>query len=234
MSAPARSPLPEVEVAAAAGVRRLAAALLGRTVTPEISGEVAVRLAELAELVETCPTRTKQEAFATYPGHQRIEHFLETGRWPDGPPDGGEVTFDALSFVGGPLNPFSAGTRFWRDGDDAVAIVTFPPSYEGPPSRVHGGMIAATFDEVMGAVFRVRAMASSFTGTLAVRYTGPAPMGTELEFRATLSETKGRKHTVTATATGPDGPFATAEGIFIQMSDEQFAAAVDDGPSTTG
>lgn len=232
MTAPGERPgLPAVEVGAAAEVRRLAAALLDRTVDPELSARVASEVAALADSIEACPPRTKVEAFATYPGHQRIEHFVETGRWPDPPPDGGEVTFDALSFVGGPLNPLSSGARFFRSGDEAVAEVCFTATYEGPPARAHGGMIAAVFDEVMGTVFRVRGMASSFTGTLSVRYVAPAPLGELLRFRAALAATEGRKHTITASASGPDGLFATAEGLFIEMTAAQFAAAVEAGPS---
>lgn len=224
--------LPLVEVEAAAAVRRLGEGLLGRSVDPERSAEVVARLGELIELVEACPRRTKVEAFGRYPGHSRITEFVATGEWPAPPPNGGELTFDALSFVGGKLNPFSGGTRYYRDGDEAVARTRFSVCYEGPPSRVHGGMIAAAFDEVMGAVFRVGALPNSFTGTLTVRYLRPAPLDTDVEFRAGLAGSQGRKHTVTGSATGPDGPFAEAEAIFIEMTPEQYTEAVAVDPAT--
>ena len=216
-------------VDAAAALRRLGDGLVGRALDPAHAARLAASLGELADEVERCPARTKVEAFAATPGHDRITHFVRTGRWPDPPPDGSEVVFDALSFVGGRLNPFSAGAAYRRDGEFAVATATFASPYEGPPTRVHGGMIAAAFDEVMGAVFRVRGMASSFTGTLTVRYLAPAPLGVELEFRAWLAKTEGRKHTIDATASGPDGIIAEASGTFIQMTTEQFAEAID-GP----
>jgi len=227
----APSELPDVEVAAADAVRRLGEGLLGRDVDPAISADVAERLEELVGLVEACPPRTKVEAFGRYSGHQRIEHFVSTGRWPEPPADGAELTFDALSFVGGRLNPFSAGARYWRDGDEAVATARFSTCYEGPPNRAHGGVIASAFDEVMSSVFRVRGLASAFTGTLTVRYVAPAPIDTDVEFRARLGATEGRKHHVDATAVGPDGVFAEATGTFIEMNREQFAAAVAAGSS---
>lgn len=231
MSDGAPTELPEAEVAAADLVRRLGEALLGRDVAPAVSAEVAEALDELVALVERCPPRTKVEAFSRYPGHQRIEHFVASGRWPEPPPDGAELTFDALSFVGGRLNPFSAGVRYWRDGDEAVATARFSTCYEGPPSRAHGGITASVFDEVMGAVFRVRGLASAFTGTLTVRYVAPAPIDADVEFRARLSGTEGRKHRLEGTATGPGGVFAEAAGTFIEMDREQFAAAVAAGSS---
>lgn len=215
---PERPSLPEVEVAAAASVQCLGAALLGHQVDPRLSAEVARTVAMLADRVRAGDSRSKADAFRRYSGHQRIEHFLETGSWPDPPAEGEAVTFDALSFVGGRLSPISAGATFHRDGEVAVARVTFGPSYEGPPTRVHGGMLASVFDEVMGVVFRVLGLPSAFTASLTVRYECPAPLGEPLEFRAHLTTVEGRKHTVEAVATGPDGRFASATGLFIEMT----------------
>ncbi|MGI9611330.1 MAG: PaaI family thioesterase [Acidimicrobiales bacterium] len=218
--------LPPEAVDLAAAVRRLGDELLTREVDPGHAAKLAATLTELRSSLERFPSRTKVESFASTPGHNRVEHFVRTGEWPQPPPDGSEIVFDALSFVGGALNSCSAGVEYHRDGDVAVATATFSPTFEGPPSRVHGGMLAATFDEVMGTVFRVRGMASSFTGTLAVRYLAPAPLGVELEFRAWLQNTEGRKHFIEASASGPDGLVAEASGTFIQMTREQFAEAV--------
>jgi acyl-coenzyme A thioesterase PaaI-like protein len=224
------APLPPEELDAAAAMRRLGHALIGHDVSPALSAEVAEVVTALAERVEAAPDRTKKQAFTRYSGQQRIEYFVRHGSWPPPPPDGGEVTFDALSFVGGVLSPFSAGARYSRDGEQAVGRVTLQPGHEGPPERAHGGIVAAVFDEVMGAVFRVRADGSAFTGSLTVRFEAPAPVGQLLEFRAWLASTEGRKHTVEGTATGPDGRFASAVATFIEMSPEHLAQAlaVDD------
>ncbi|MCP3988971.1 MAG: PaaI family thioesterase, partial [Actinomycetia bacterium] len=149
--------------------------------------------------------------------------------WPPPPPDGAEVTFDALSFIGGRLSPLSAGVRYYRSGEAAVGRVTFGSAYEGPPSRVHGGAIAATFDEVMGTVFRVSATGSAFTGSLTVRFEAPAPIGEALEFKAWLAKTEGRKHSVEAEGHGPDGRFASATATFIEMSPDHLAQIVAAG-----
>lgn len=218
-------PLPEVEVAAAAAVRRLASALLGRTVDPALSARVAEVAGALADEVEAAsPKRAKAEAFLRYTGEQRVHHFLTTGRWPPPPEDSAEVRFDVMSYIGGPLSPLSAGARYFRDGDEAVCRVTLDVGYEGPPERVHGGMVASLFDEVMGTVFRIRSMPSAFTGTLSVRFEGAAPLGVELELRARLARIEGRKYFVEAEGTSPSGRFASATAVFIEMATEQMAS----------
>jgi len=218
-------PIPPAEREAAQAVRRLGMALLGRTVSAEMASRVAAQVAALAAEVEAAsPERTKVDAFLGYTGVARARHFLTTGHWPAPSADYGEVRFDAMSYIGGPVHPFSAGARYYRDGDEAVARVTVDMGFEGPPGRVHGGTIASIFDEVMGTVFRIRALPSAFTGSLNVRFEAPAPLNVELEFRARLVNVEGRKHFVEAEATGPDGRFASATAVFIQMAGDHMAA----------
>lgn len=223
-------PLPQDELDAAEAIGRLGRALLSRSVDPALAARIAAEAAALADEVEaTGDVQTKAEAFTRYTGHQRVEHFITTGEWPPGPPDGEEVLFDVLSFVGGRLNPFSAGAVFHRDGDEAVARLQFSRCFEGPPDRAHGGIVAAVFDEVMGSVFRVLGIASAFTGSLSVRFEAGAPLATDVEFRARLASHEGRKFTVEAEATGPDGQFASASAVFIEMRHEQLISAVHNG-----
>lgn len=225
--------IPPAEREAAQAIRRLGMALLGRTVSPELLARVADQAAALAAEVEAAsPERTKVDAFLGYTGVARARHFLTTGHWPAPSADYGEIRFDAMSYIGGPVHPFSAGARYYRDGDEAVARVTVDMGFEGPPGRVHGGTVASIFDEVMGTVFRIRALPSAFTGSLNVRFEAPAPLGVELEFRARLTGVEGRKHFVEAEATGPDGRFASATAVFIQMASDHMAATY--GPLLEG
>jgi acyl-coenzyme A thioesterase PaaI-like protein len=219
-------PLPAPELALAAAVRRLGSAVVSRTIDPELAAVLAERVSALAALAEAGPPRSKAEAIEAYPGLQRIGHFVSTGRWPPPPGDGERIPFDALSYIGGELNPFSMAARYHRDGDEAVARVTFTRCYEGPPRRAHGGAVASVFDEVMTALFRALGLASAFTGTLAVRFEAPAPIEVEVEFRARLAATDGRKLTVEATAAGPDGRFATASATFVELTPEAYASAL--------
>ena len=57
--------------------------------------------------------------------------------------------------------------------------VTFGSAYEGPPGHVHGGYVAAAFDELLGMTQSLGGM-PGMTGTLTVRYRRPTPLRTEL------------------------------------------------------
>lgn len=50
----------------------------------------------------------------------------------------------------GPLNPLAPPIVISADGTKVTGVVTFGAAYEGPPGCVHGGFIAAAFDEVLG------------------------------------------------------------------------------------
>ena len=58
----------------------------------------------------------------------------------------------------------------------------FDYPYEGPPTCVHGGVIAETFDEMLGAANMV-ADNPAMTGTLTIRYRKPTPLRTALVSR---------------------------------------------------
>ncbi len=224
--------LPAQQRAAAAAVRRLVDGLLAHEVDPTLSAEVARVVDELADRVTAGVPRTKAEAFRSY-GRDRVEHFVRSGRWPDPPADGGTIVFDALSFVAGPLSPVAADGDYRRQGDRAVGTLTFGARHEGPPTRVHGGMLAAAFDEIMGVVFRARGLPSAFTGSLTIRYEAGAPLHRPLTFTAWLAAVDGRKYTVEAEGVGPDGRFASAEGLFIEMRAEHLQHALGDDLAAT-
>ena len=93
---------------------------------------------------------------------------------------------------------------------------TFGYAYEGPPTCVHGGIIAALFDEVMGAA-NIIAENPGLTGTLTVRYRRPTPLLAPLDIVARYAGSERRK-VFTWGGIYHDGVLtAEAEGIFITM-----------------
>jgi len=211
--------VPEL-VAAAAAINRLGEALIAKQIEPAVAATIADAVGAMSDDLDGLPVVSKLDNLGR---RNRIHQFIEHGVWPDPPPDGSRMEFDPASPIGGDLNPFSVGARYYRDGDEAVGRATIGRCFEGPPERVHGGMVCAIFDEVMGSVFRATGVASAFTGELSVRFVAPAPLGTELEFRARLVDSDGRKRFLAGEATGPDGVFATATATFIEMRPEHFA-----------
>lgn len=215
---PAADAVPVHEIELSRAINRLGNLAIGHRIDPERVADLVAAIDGVADEIAAGPPTTKADRMRS---RDRVTEFLATGRWPDPPPDGSPLEFDASSLVGGELNPFSMGLRYHRDGDEAVGRGTFGPCFEGPPDRVHGGVLCAAFDEVMGSVFRATGTASGFTGELKVRFEAAAPLGIELEFRARTVRSEGRRQYVEAEGVGPDGQFASATAIFIEMTAEQ-------------
>jgi acyl-coenzyme A thioesterase PaaI-like protein len=149
---------------------------------------------------------------------------LEPGLGGKTPPE-----FFPYSPVVGALNPLSPPADMWSVkldpaaqpevvsvGDYAVhGKVTFPAGYNGPPNAVHGGMLAALFDELLGSVCVVNAQ-GGFTGTLTIRYRSPAPLDTELTMRAHVVHKERRKTFAGGELFDGSTLLAEAEGIFIR------------------
>ena len=199
------------QLAAAAAIRRLGHALAGRVIDAELATRVAELVDELAAVAERCPARRKEEEHATSP---RFE-ALVAGRLPEPVADGQPIDFDHFSVVGGVMNPFAVGATHRRDGDEAVTTVNFGPAFEGPPGRVHGGAVALVMDEATATVLPMVGR-FGFTGTVSLKLLAPAPLGVDVEFRSRVVGEEGRKLFIRSVASGPEGPFAEADAIYIQ------------------
>jgi acyl-coenzyme A thioesterase PaaI-like protein len=135
---------------------------------------------------------------------------------------GGErfASFEHSPFIGR-ANPLAPPIRL-EDVDGCVhGRATFGSAYEGPPGCVHGGYVAAAFDEVLGAAQSLSGN-PAMTGTLTVKYRSPTPLHTELHFVGELGEVEGRKIFTHGRLMAGDRLCAEAEGIFISLNVERF------------
>jgi hypothetical protein len=128
-----------------------------------------------------------------------------------GPPDGVLVERSPVSGRSNPLAPplhleMSDGvTRGWAVWTDA---------YEGPPGCLHGGFVAAAFDDLMGLA-QMASGSAGYTGTLTVRMLKPTPLNRRITYEAHLERHEGRKIWVRATAHDDEELLADAEILFI-------------------
>jgi acyl-coenzyme A thioesterase PaaI-like protein len=128
--------------------------------------------------------------------------------------------FDQSPLIG-LANPLAPPITIGRKDDrHAHATAVFGSAYEGPPGSVHGGFIAAAFDEVLGFVQSLSGN-PGMTGTLTVKYRSPTPLHTPLLFEASLDRVEGRKIFTSARLEANGVLCAEAEGIFISFSEEQ-------------
>jgi len=100
------------------------------------------------------------------------------------------------------------------------AEAEFGWAYEGPPGHVHGGIVAAAFDEVLGVTQAVGEWAG-MTGTLSVTYHRPTALHRLLVFEARVDRKEDRRVYASATLTADGEHLASAEAIFITVDFEQ-------------
>ena len=191
--------------------RRLAAAMrlvIGRLVE---SNAPENELAAAADGLERYAER-----LATHPRLRRLEGFAEAAT------AGDVAAFFDQSPVIGLSNPLAPPISVRRSGElSAEAHARFGAAYEGPPGCVHGGWVAAAFDEVLGFVQSL-AGSPGFTGTLTVRYRKPTPLHTDLRFEVHVTGTERRKTFAQGSLYAGDVLTAEAEAIFVSADRARF------------
>lgn len=152
----------------------------------------------------------------------------------EGPAEGSLAPMNSFldrSPIIGAINPLSVPMRMDIEGDGGsgstiVGHATFAAAYEGPPGCVHGGFIAAYFDEVLG-------MAQSLSGNpgmtvnLTVDYRAPTPLKQPVVFRGRVVSIEGRKISVAGTLHHGETLCAEAKGLFVSMRPEVFTRLVE-------
>jgi acyl-coenzyme A thioesterase PaaI-like protein len=131
--------------------------------------------------------------------------------------------FDQSPMIG-LANPLAAPITVSGTGErTALGTVVYGSAYEGAPGCLHGGFVAAAFDEVLGFVQSLSGK-PGMTGTLTVVYRKPTPLHTELRIEGELVRVEGRKLFTEGRLLAGDTLCATAEGIFISIDDRVRAA----------
>lgn len=123
-------------------------------------------------------------------------------------------------------NPLAPPIRLEVDGNAVRGHVRFGTAYEGPPGHVHGGFVAAAFDEVLGFVQSTTGN-PGMTGTLTIRYRKPTPLNTDLRFEASVQRVEGRKIFAEGRLYVGDTLTAEADGIFISVDAAKMMAFIE-------
>jgi acyl-coenzyme A thioesterase PaaI-like protein len=167
------------------------------------------------------------EALALLQGYRpnrRYEGFSEASGAAQG-----RAYFD-WSPVLGVANPIAPPIRMGIEGDTVVGRARFGSAYEGPPGCVHGGWVAAAFDDFLGLVQTLSGLVG-MTGTLSVRYRRPTPLHTEVRFEGALDDVRGRTVITSGSLYAGDHLTAEATGVFVAVSPERFAALTANRPT---
>jgi acyl-coenzyme A thioesterase PaaI-like protein len=151
-----------------------------------------------------------------YPQGHTFEGFAESANAGDP-----HAFFDHSPIIGR-ANPLAPPLDLAVVDDKVVGRAQFGSAYEGPPGAVHGGYVAAAFDELLGMAQSLGGK-PGMTGTLTIRYRRPHPLHTEIHFEAELVRVEGRKIFTTGRSYADGELRAEAEGIFISVDFSKIA-----------
>jgi acyl-coenzyme A thioesterase PaaI-like protein len=166
---------------------------------------------------------------ATHPKRKRYVGFAESALADEATEDaegaaGGHFDFSPLIGRSNPLSPPIAMSA--TDDGLVSGRVTFGSAYEGPPGCVHGGYIAAAFDEVLGFA-ETFSNAPGMTGALSVTYRSPTPLHVPVVFTAKITRIEGRKIFVAGQLHASERLCAECEAIFVSMKAGAYARLVE-------
>lgn len=189
----------------AAAVRRITHAMLAGDVSMEVTTAAADELEALAARLEAAPEAV-YEGFAEAANAPRVDVFVDR------------------SPVLGKANPLAPPLEIdFSQHEQIVATATFGAAYEGPPGCVHGGWIAAAFDEVLGAAQSLSG-SGGMTAYLKVDYRSPTPLHQPLRFEGWLDRVEGRKIFTRGRILHEGTVTAEAEALFVTVDFSRFAA----------
>jgi len=201
-----REPTPAVAAGrrAADEARRVLRALVASGAAVTDLDAAASALAEIADRLEP------HTPLSRYEGTDGIDFKSGSG-------ESRAQVFESHPILG-PSNPLAPPVHVFPVDDDGVVVATatYGAAYEGPPGCVHGGMLAAAFDIVLGAA-SVSAQRPALTGTLTVRYRRGTPLHREVRYEGRLDRVEGKRTHVVARALVDGELTAEAEGIFVSV-----------------
>ncbi len=165
--------------------------------------EMARALEEINRRLESFPIRTGRTGFSSSATETDVTSYLSFGP------------------LTGKLNPIAPPLDIKNEDNQTIGHVNFGYAYEGPPGHVHGGYIAAMFDELLGFAQGFSGQ-PGVTGTLTIRYRRPTPLKTDLRLVGTFDRIEGRKIYTTGKMYANGELTADATGVFVMISKERY------------
>lgn len=220
----------------AAAMREVMDLLVSTTATTKDLAGAADDLEALADLLRTFPMGQTYQGFSESAlSGATVSELGEPAPSGDGDTDGDPrqtwyAFFDHSPIIG-LANPLSPPMSMQYSPERITAQVTFGAAFEGPPGCVHGGYIAAVFDELLGSAQSLSGT-SGMTANLSVDYRRPTPLKTPIEMEAWLERRDGRKIYAKGVMHANGELTAEATGLFVSFDAESFARLVesrDDG-----
>lgn len=206
---PARNPEWSARRDAAAAVRRVGEVLLAKDIDVTQLPELAASLNRLADRLMGARGNVIQ-------GRNTL-----MGNSPTALLDDVAVVDYEVSPLSGLCNFIAPPMQVWYEQDCIKARVSMGWQYEGPPECVHGGFVAAMFDQLLG-LGQSLTEEPGVTGTLNVRYHNKTPLNTELTMKGWVDRVEGRKNILCAEMFAGETKTASCEAVFIRIDHREW------------
>lgn len=183
---------------------------------------VADAIKQLTEaLITSTPSIEQMDSFATQL-ETTAREFGESPRiygrhdWTASGEHGshGQISHE-LNPIAGWSNPLAPPLNSWIEDDICHATCVCGWAYEGPPGSVHGGYVAALFDQFLGMA-QLMGDRPGMTAYLHVNYHARTPLNTELRLKGWYEKIEGRKNFIRGEMYADGEMTASAEGLFVQ------------------
>lgn len=203
----------------AAAMREVIDQLVSTTASTDELARAADDLEAIADVLRELPSGQTYRGFA-----ESANAGQETAGLEPGDPEW-YAFFDHSPFIG-LANPLSPPVRLEYGSERVKGSVLFGAAYEGPPGCVHGGYIAAVFDELLGATQSLSGD-QGMTAHLGIDYRRPTPLGVPLTMEGWFERREGRKIYARGAMYAEGELTAEAQGLFIAFDSAKFAALLE-------
>jgi Thioesterase superfamily len=149
-------------------------------------------------------------------GHNKVDSVQLFEKLYQGKATAEELLLDTESAVLiGKASPIGFPMELDVIGDKIVGTARIPLSFQGPPQRVHGGIVATLFDILLSRT-QILCDFLGFTADLQISYKGAVPLDTTLQLEAWVESVGERKLVNAGKITVGDKVCATAQGLWIK------------------
>lgn len=107
-----------------------------------------------------------------------------------------------------------------EDGE-SVSDTVLALQYQGPPGRVHGGIVALMLDQVLGNAAHATGLPPSFTRELTITYDAATPLDRPIRVVGRIDRVEGRKRFMSGEILVDGVPSARARGLWISPRELQ-------------
>ena len=130
----------------------------------------------------------------------------------------------------GRFNPIAQAMNMTVDGKTVVARTQLGNAYEGAPDTVHGGLVAAVYDQLLAYAVMVEGRTGP-TVWLRVTYLKPTPINVPLRFECTVDSVDGKKFTVAGICYHGEEKVSRAEAMVLAAHDLEVSGSGTVQPS---